>query len=1829
MSYSVVNMGKGDHRILAKQERTLRQSLENFQLFVTNYREQQDRSSLAMRLAKLDEVYDKFLDVRLQIEVITEDLEEADLVEPVESEVERKALRASLTQQRDKENAKVIREFENDYYAIKQALCALLTPAESSSAPGQSKLRATTSSEVQMRVKLPELKLPSFNGKLREWITFRDSFVSMIHDNANLASIDKFTYLRASLTGDALRDIASIELTAANYPIAWKTLQDSYENKKLIAKSYIDALFAVKPMEKESYDQLNRVVGEFETNLMMLEKLGENSDGMSTILQHMVCQRLDPNTLRNWENHYNSTDIPKYKDLIRYLKEQCMVLRSIGSARPSPGEYKKVVRSSALSHSGVHQVVSCPFCGDQPHSAFKCNRFFKMKVSERADEAKRKSLCLNCLSPGHIAKFCTKGSCHTCGRNHHTLLHSIPPSVSQSKSAQPCGAQTAKKNQPTPTPNSPPPQNSSKSPANNNSTAPQQTQNSNEANKSQNRATSASSSQLSTTDHASTSYNTVLSSTTQTLPNTVLLSTALINISDGYGNTTVARALLDSGSQLCFISEKFAQKMKFQRRRECLPIKGIGQAGTCSTQSITAWIRSRVSHYTVLMQFFVLPKVTAELPVRRIDYSRWCFPEGLPLADPEFYDPSAVDIIIGAEIFFDLIIDGQHKLAEGGPVLQNTQLGWVVSGKVSEDPGPTSSLTALACPEEKLDDLLTQFWELESCRTTSTQSLEESQCERIYNETTKRDSSGRFVVTLPKKPALIERLGESRSIALRRFISLERRLDSNPALKTAYSEFIHEYLEMGHMREVPVDPNKVEHAPFPYYLPHHAVLRPESTTTKLRVVFDGSCATTSGISLNDTLMVGPVVQEDLLSIVLRFRLHKFAIVADIAKMYRMVNIAAEDQSLQRILWRDSSSEPIRTFELTTVTYGTSSAPYLATKCLQRLADEGAQEYPLAAMILSKDFYVDDMLSGAKSVEEGIKMYHELSQLLETSKFTLRKWSSNSQEILAAIPEALKDDRTSLELDSPKAAIKTLGLSWEPRSDEFRFSVPQWSESTEINKRIILSDFARLFDPLGLVGPVVVQAKIFLQDLWKQKCSWNEALSEDLQQWWLDFRQSLAELSSLKVPRWLAFGSDTVSAEIHGFCDASEKAYGACVYLRSTSFDGHVSISLMIAKSRVAPLDDVTRRKKKMSIPRLELSSAVVLSHVYEKVVNSLRIKAQPFFWTDSTIVKCWLSSSPSRWQMFVANRVSEIQHLTRAGQWNHIAGSENPADVISRGMTPGRLADHPTWWSGPEWLRSPRNFWPKEVSTNAMKFDQALLEEKPVVAAPVQHQPFNDFFKLRSTFSALIRVTALCRRFIFNCQNPTNVRKGYLSFQEREDAMLVLVRIAQNDSFAEEKEALVLKRQVSPSSRLKTLYPTLSNGILVVGGRLAHAPISPGRKHPIILDNRHPLTLMVVEHYHRNLLHAGPQLLIASIRERFWPLHLKNLTRKVVHSCVPCFRVKPKVQEQLMGDLPPERVAPALPFVRVGVDYCGPFKIRFPHRKTDIRICYVVIFICLVTKAVHIDMVADQTTEGFIAALRRLVARRGRPEIIMCDNARYFIGAKRELDQLRRLFNSQAFTSSIPQAAANEGINFRFIPPRSPNFGGLWEAAVKSLKYHLKRTIGTNVVTPDEFYTLLTQIEACLNSRPLTPVSNDPSDLEILTPGHFLIHRPLTAVLEPSLEDLKENRLSKWQRVQRYLQTIWKKWSTSYLSDLQNRTKWVTRQNNLAENMMVLLKDDNQPPLRWPLGRIVAIHPGKDGNVRVVEVRTKDGLYTRAVSKICVLPIQDNECSLTSSQRDE
>ncbi|XP_049290621.1 uncharacterized protein LOC125767774 isoform X1 [Anopheles funestus] len=321
--------------------------------------------------------------------------------------------------------------------------------------------------------------------------------------------------------------------------------------------------------------------------------------------------------------------------------------------------------------------------------------------------------------------------------------------------------------------------------------------------------------------------------------------------------------------------------------------------------------------------------------------------------------------------------------------------------------------------------------------------------------------------------------------------------------------------------------------------------------------------------------------------------------------------------------------------------------------------------------------------------------------------------------------------------------------------------------------------------------------------------------------------------------------------------------------------------------------------------------------------------------------------------------------------------------------------------------------------------------------------------------------------------------------------------------------------------------------------------------------------------------------------------------------------------DQQMGDLPTCRVTAAPTFQRVGLDFAGPIMLKSGIRRVTATKGYVCLFVCMVTKAIHLEAVENLSTGAFLAALRRFVSRRGIPEEIYSDNATNFVGAKHELRELYEMFKDETSKQGIFQFCQEKEVTWKMIPPNAPHFGGIWEAGVKSVKSVLKRVYKSASLTITDFYTLLCQIEAMLNSRPLYALSNDPHDLDCLTPAHFTIDRPLIGVAEPSYLDLPENRLDKWQRLQQLRQHFWRRWQKEYLSELQTRHKWTKVKDNIKEGALVLMKEDNMPPQFWKLGRISKVYPGDDGLIRVVDVKTKYGVFKRPIHKLAPLPMQD------------
>ncbi|XP_036344475.1 uncharacterized protein LOC118753713 [Rhagoletis pomonella] len=1107
-----------------------------------------------------------------------------------------------------------------------------------------------------------------------------------------------------------------------------------------------------------------------------------------------------------------------------------------------------------------------------------------------------------------------------------------------------------------------------------------------------------------------------------------------------------------------------------------------------------------------------------------------------------------------------------------------------------------------------LNDLVKRFWEVEGHTTENVKRTKEDlACEEHFNNNYRRVSSGEYSVSLPFKSSPSQ-LGDSYLQAVRRFQNLEKRFAHKPDLKKQYSAFVTEYAQLEHMSLVEVIPTGVR----TNFLPHHCVLKAESSTTKLRVVFDASAPTSSGFSLNDILISGPTIQPKLIDTLLRFRSHKFALTADICKMYRCVKISKSDSFLQCILWRDKPDQEFKIYKLDTVTYGTKPAAFLAIRAMQQLAIDEASNYPLGSEIVSRDFYVDDLISGGRSEDEVVQIMTQTEQLLKRGNFVLRKWCSNSASILKNVDPAHREQ--FLKFGDGSDITKALGLAWEPKSDRLLFLWDPLPESLRATKRNVLSVTARFYDPLGLIGPIVLKAKVFLQSLWKDKLAWDESIPQSLHFAWNRLCANLSFVEKISFPRFVGLDADNI--QIHGFCDASMAAYGACAYIRAQS-GGEVRATLLCSKSRVAPL-------KTLTIPKLELCAAMLLAELLHSIQGLGPFKGEFFCWSDSTITLSWVSDVAANFNVFVANRISSIQELTQGMSWRHVPTELNPADILSKGASPKELDASTLWKEGPAYLKEDESRWPQ-----MRQVDYTSLEKKKtMLIASSKVIDYSTNCKYINNFRSMQRIYAYINCFL---KIKSNNRWGssQLSLEEIEAGTHLLLRMVQRAVKSLEYSELKAGRVVSSSSKISSLNPFLDNtGLIRVGGRLQNAALSFNAKHPIVLPRHHPLTNSIIEHFHLKLLHAGPQALLATIRLQYWPIGGRKNVAGVLNKCVRCFRTKPIVMRHIMGNLPAERVQIQRPFYTTGIDFCGPFSCKAEVRNRPATKCYICVFICFATKATHLELVRDLSTDSFLAALKRFTCLRGKPRVIWSDNATNFVGAKNELKEIRALLLSEQHTSKVRKQCLDDGIDWRFIPPRSPHFGGLWEAAVKAAKYHLRRAIGSIVLGFEELRTLVCQITAIIYSRPLCPISESPEDLDVLTPAHFLSGGALTAIAEPDLSNIELSRLGRWQQTCRIQQSFWRSRSTASLTLLQERGKWRTKTPNIPPNALVLIQDDNNPPMKWKMGRVIDTVKGKDDVVRVAIIKTSTGVTRRAITKLCLLPVDDVKSS-QGSQRGE
>lgn len=475
----------------------------------------------------------------------------------------------------------------------------------------------------------------------------------------------------------------------------------------------------------------------------------------------------------------------------------------------------------------------------------------------------------------------------------------------------------------------------------------------------------------------------------------------------------------------------------------------------------------------------------------------------------------------------------------------------------------------------------------------------------------------------------------------------------------------------------------------------------------------------------------------------------------------------------------------------------------------------------------------------------------------------------------------------------------------------------------------------------------------------------------------------------------------------------------------------------------------------------------------------------------------------------------------------------------------------------------------------------------------------------------------LLRSVVFVCRFVKLLPHRYrMSASDYEFAELLILRELQRFYFRAEIAKLEEGQVCSPAFR--HLKPFLKDGVIRVGGRLRNSDLSYDEKYPILLPRKDPILNLLVEYHHKLNCHAGPDLLMALLRQKYWILSARNLIRNRIHKCMPCFRLRPKPTFPEMADHRSCRVVQsAKPFIHTGTDYAGPFKVTIT-RGRGIRStkAYVCLFVCMTTRAVHIELAGDLSTASFMGAFKRFLSRRGPVGRIYSDNGTNYIGAKRKLSELHEFLSSKYHNTEFGNVLAENRIDWSLNVPTASHFGGNWEANIKSLKSHLYRVIGDTILSFEELCTVLTQIESVMNTRPLCrTLSSDPSEPLALTPAHFLNLTPLKCL---PAEEIDENltTLARHDLLDKLVQSFWKRWRREYLHTLQSRRKWNTPVDPVVVGSVVILINDNSPPLHWPLGVVEEVFPDSTGVTRIARVKTAIGSYLRPVVRLCPLPNQ-------------
>ena len=1610
--------------------------------------------------------------------------------------------------------------------------------------------QAFVSNKIVPRIKVKASSLPTFSGNRIDWPEFKVLWPALV-ERLDFDELQLCMELKRACKGRAGDRLKNITSGIGAYSRLWDRLLDEYDDPGLSCQEALSRLHSLKPVAESDYKGILKLIDVVEGTYNQLDELGQ-LQAVHAIDVDRVANLLPPSTKMVWLRTYQDLSrrerVAPFKYFWGFLsKERGAVARlaeSIGtstrrservethfteSKNKEESKLKAKTNKYAVGSSNQKFTYSCAVCDVDTHTTEICSRFKEMSVHDKYQALKRRRLCFACLSPQHRRDECSR-RCGKCGKGHHASLCKV---------------------------------------------------------------------ELASADYRTTTMNTNVNG-----GNTSALY-PICKVPLAYENHKRVNVFCDGGSNASYVTRKCAHKHRFKKEDSLtLTVTTVGgkekQYKSCIYEVPLKTINGKI----VKVHLYELPEITKEVSKLNIDVIRELFPDydATLLAR----DGRPVDILLGTDQFSlhpkqELDCSGENLSIMGGELgicLVGTHSRIAEPTQLNQDQHPQTlhlqthhtSVRREHPAFHRAENFITGEELGTECHPRCggckcgkcplpghDLSFKEEQERHMIRSGLKYDEQNKFWITSYPWLKNPETLPDNYNAALKTLQGTEKSLRKDPQWAKTYAEQIADMKERGVVRKLDEEEIKKWSQPC-YYISHLAVSNPKSQSTPVRMVFN-SAQVYKGVSLNSYLAKGPdSYRNTLLGILLRWREEAIPIVGDIRKMFHQVRMEFLEQHCHRFLWRDmdSAREP-DVYAILRVTMGDRPAPAIATEALFKTAEMFRDEYPRAAEFILGSSYVDDLIDSVPTPQEAVELAQETEYVLAQGGFRVKCWQSTTERLQGN------------ELKRIEGNTGVLGVSWNPKEDSvstpavLNFSSKKHGHRTEPNlkiedlphripdiltKRIVLQQTMSMYDPLGLVAPFTLKAKILLREAWRLELDWDDPLPPKLYQSWVIFFRSMFLMESLSFPRCLKPSGVVEDPWLILMSDGSELAYGAVAYVRWPCADGTIEVRLLMSKCRISPVN-------KVSIPRMELNGAVLSTRLRECISREMRYKfSKIIHLVDSETVLSMIHKTSYRFKAYEGVRLGEIQSRTQPTDWAWIPGELNVADWLTRGKDPGDLDNESQWQTGPPMLRSPIEEWDIKYSVKSLPETVTSTFATEVNIRPDLLQ-WENFRSKRRAIKVVARLLGMGDKRSFGggrneCLNPEVIKR----------AETYLIKEAQQGITSEYME-----------NKLKTLSPAKSGDIWVVGvGRLAsNNPLGIHSDLPIFLPRDSSLAKLAMLEAHEKA-HQGRDATLATFRSKFWTPAGARMAKSITRTCLLCKLRMGKHLNQQMGQLPEERSTPSPPFNFTMVDLFGPMLVRGEVQKRTSMKVWGVLFVDMVARAVHLEIACGYDTQSFMLAFRRFVSIRGWPQILYSDVGTQLVGASNELK------------AALSQMGCTRGMEWRLGCADAPWHQGAAEALIKSVKKALLFSIHNQRLSIAELMTVFTETANLVNERPLGVIPDIDSDINILTPNCLLLGR--ASAENPGVwnaKQLKESTLaSRSSMVSATSKSFWTHWLRLFAPSLVYRKKWHEKERELRIGDVVLVLEDSSFQNQYRLARVIETFTGKDGIVRRATVAYKN-----------------------------